>query len=181
MNMFEARKRVEHFTKDFANAASHISDDVEIAFVGSALGSRWRIGRSDVDIVIYFKGKVGTGVERSLFKLYWQLDLKHHTRLMSAPFLHPPIIFARNRVERALVASILEADDPKRELLKEFLVKFALPTGLFMPFLEASGRYLNLLFLLLLFVVCRLLIRGIGTKKSHRIIGKSTCLHLMRS
>jgi len=142
---------VEAFSAEFIKNA-HAKGEVIVDIVGSAIDGTWQKGSSDVDVVVYLRGK-NNNIERDLLQLYFQLDSKHGTQLQSLSFIHPPVIFVRNTLEQMLIAKIFSRENPKREILKTMLKKVAPPIRILVPFIIAYGKYLNLAFIVMLFLI----------------------------
>jgi len=143
---------VKAFVADFMKNA-RLDNDIVIDIVGSAVDGRWQKGSSDVDVVVYVRGRKKKNLESDIFQLYFKLDEKHGIKLQMAPFFHPPVIFVRNRLEKKLIAGIFKRDDPKRQIFKGLLKKVAPPTRILAPFVTAYGKYINLAFLVLLYFI----------------------------
>ena len=143
---------VETFKTEFLKAIDN-RPSIAVRIIGSALDNRWVKGSSDVDILIYIKEKKEKNIEKKLFQLYFQLDEKHETQIQSAPFIHPPIIFIRNRLEQKLIDNILKKNRPRRQAIKALLKKIMPPLRIFAPFITNYGKYINVTFLFFLFTI----------------------------
>ena len=66
-----------------------------LVLFGSASKGEWRRG-SDVDLLVFLKGKSSRSMRKDFYDLFWSLNAKYDLGLGTAPCLHPPIMFMDN-------------------------------------------------------------------------------------
>ncbi|MFX0201322.1 MAG: hypothetical protein ACFFCW_34840 [Candidatus Hodarchaeota archaeon] len=143
---------VKQFTTEFLRTVDN-NHNIIVRIIGSATDNRWIKGNSDIDILIYIKGKMDKNFEKKIIRLYFRLDEKYKTQIQSTPFFHPPIIFIRNRLEDKLTDNILKKNKARRQTVKALLKRIMPPIRILVPFITNYGKHINIAFLIFLFII----------------------------